>query len=215
MDGASQMTYKPDLDDFYTHTYEVRHEPTQNISTDGFRSQWEFIINQNDLAKHIRPHLVDIQITLQAVDNDGVSVFKSHTEGDFTAVTNGDRTAMINNSLYSYFSNMKLFLNNDLVSDTYGLNHFQCYLYSLLSVSHSAMSSISNVWGMYDDSNMCTTSGSLNSGLKSRNLMLKNGNKFILRGPLMCPLFQQNTPIISSNIRLELERNSFERMIFM
>ncbi len=68
MDSASNMKSKQVLDDFYVHTYETKHEPTQNVSKDPFRSQWEFIIDQTDLAKHIRPHLVDMQITLQAVN---------------------------------------------------------------------------------------------------------------------------------------------------
>ncbi len=216
MDSASNMKSKQILDDFYVRTYETKHEPTQNVSKDPFRSQWEFIIDQTDLAKHIRPHLVDMQITLQAVNNDGETTFKSHDDAtaNITKIDGGNLTAMVNNSLYSYFSNMKVYLNNELVSDTYGLNHFQCYLYSLLSISQSAMSSISSCWGMFNDKAMNVAADGQNLGFKYRNATIKNGNIFTLRGPVCSALFQQNTPIIASKLKIEFERNSFERMIY-
>ena len=209
------------LDDLYTHTFYVKHEPVEKIDPDIKRKYWTFEINNIDIGTYLRPNYTDIELTLSAVDEKD-DVLQTNTTGNPDAqppvLPIQDTTAsMANSSLYSYFSNVKCFINYELVSDSYQLYHIQSYFYNLFSVSAQASESVSKCWGFFNDGNHSGFNARdtiINKGLKARNKMLENGKKFCLRGPLLLNIFNQSTPICKSNIRLEFERNIFEKMSF-
>ena len=209
------------LDDLYTHTFYVKHEPIEKIDPQIDRRYWTFEINNIDVSTYLRPNYTDIELILSAVDENGGDL-QTNVPGDNSvappvAPIIDDTASMINSSLYSYFSNIKCYINYELVSDSYQLYHIQSYFYNLFSVSAQATDSVSKCWGFFNDGNhsgFAATETTINKGLKSRNKMLENGKKFCLRGPLLLNIFNQSTPLCKSHIRLEFERNSFEKMSF-
>ena len=209
------------LDDLYTHTYYIKHEHVENINPAIDRRNWSFELNNIDIATHLRPEYTDIELVLSAIDEGGqplkTNITADQNTSPPTQAVEDNFASMINSSLYSYFSNVKCYINYELVSDSYQLYHIQSYFYNLFSISAQATQSVAKCWGFFDDGNHSgfgPTDTVINNGLKSRNKLLENGRKFCLRGPLLLNIFNQATPICKSNIRLQFERNSYEKMAF-
>ena len=167
------------------------------------------------------PEYTVIELVLSAVDEAGQPLKTNFTANPDTRppteVVADNFTSMINSSLYRYFSNVKCYINYELVSDSYQLYNIQSYFYNLFSISAQATQSVAKCSGFFDDGNHSefgATDTVINSGLKSRNKLIENGKKFCLRGHLLLNIFNQSTPICKSNIRLEFERNSYEKMAF-
>lgn len=210
MDNIAQLGYRANLDDIYESTFQRRVDPEQKISGDPYRLSWEFNISNDQINTHIRPDMVDLEIEISIHKADD-SVLKSHIATGITVETNADKSGLVNNALYSYFSNQKVWLNNECVSESYGLFHLKAYIYSLLSVSKSSQNSLASCWGWYDDGDMNSTTP--NDGLKARVDIACNSKKFRLRGPLLSELFNQTSPIIAGDIKVELTRNIFEKCV--
>ena len=95
------------LDDLYTHTYYIKHDPTENINTAVDWRNWSFELNKIDIGTHLRPEYTDIELVLSAVDETGQAL-KTNMPGDATAdpaiaPIRDNFASMINSSLYSYF----------------------------------------------------------------------------------------------------------------
>ena len=96
------------LDDLYTHTFYVKHEPIEKIDPQIDRRYWTFEINNIDVGTYLRPNYTDIELILSAVDENGVDL-QTNVPGDNSvapavAPIKDDTASMINSSLYSYFS---------------------------------------------------------------------------------------------------------------
>jgi hypothetical protein len=210
MDEASYLSHTPPFDDFYTSTQVQRFEPVTGPLIDPFRRLYEFQINIDEINKHIR--FADLSITISIVQNDD-NKFITVAGPGLTVHEGAVTTSLSNNILYTLFQNQKVYLNNENISESYNMHHIQAYLYNLFSLSGSAQNSISHAWGFYDDADQIVTTTKQNPGFKSRNALLKNSRRIVLKGPILSSIFMQNTPLIASNIKIELERNNFERIL--
>ena len=72
------------LDDLYTHTFYVKHEPIEKIDPQLDRRYWTFEINNIDVGTYLRPNYTDIELILSAVDENGDDL-KSNIPGNSTA----------------------------------------------------------------------------------------------------------------------------------
>ena len=182
------------------------------------RSFWAEIYPKNPITDdgpydfHITPdvYMLDlaknyVYLTLQVVKPNGTDC--ATTIDAQTGALGGDLAFPINLLGKTFFKQIKIYLNNKLISDSGDKYSYRAYLETVLNFSQEAKETQLQAAGYYEDG----TSDNLleNDGYKKRLARFKDSSVVELMAPIHADMFMQERYLISqSDLRIEMYRNS-------
>jgi hypothetical protein len=198
-----------------TNTYVTSYEPLEKIVENKYRNIFTFDIKQNSIETIFLPQFCDIVLELSIVDQaeqkiknktvPGVTADPDNGIEAVAAIPKTSNTCHENNILYTFFKNIRVFLNNVLISDSFDLYHHKAYINILLSATNSLKKSYGETFGYFKED--FTKAHATKPSTLSKIDMSANSKKFIVRGRLFDDLFVQNNPIIASDLLFKFHRN--------
>ena len=196
-----------DFGKYITDTYVQTYECAEKVIENAYRSVFTFDIKQTNIECVLLPEYCDLVMELSLVQTNGEKLKTKDVtaSGGIEAVTKDSDAVPENCILYTFFKNIRVHLNNVLISDSFDLFHHKAYINVLLSSTNSVKTSLATTFGFYKDDYLKTVAN--NPSVIAKIERTANSRKFIVRGRLFNDLFIQDTPIISSDILMKLYRN--------
>ena len=196
------------LEKYVTDTYYQTYECIEKVLENPYRNVFTFDIKQSNIECVLLPEYCDLVLKLSMVNTDNTPVKTKNVAAVAGAggITKDSSCVPENSILYTFFKNIRVFLNNVLISDSFDLFHHKAYINLLLSSSNSVKKSLAQTVGYYRE-DYSKTNVDENPAVIAKIERTANGKEFIVRGRLFNDLFIQNTPIISSDILMKFYRN--------
>jgi hypothetical protein len=161
---------------------------------------WEFIIHPDPFYSQLhRNYLIT---TLQVLKPDGTAC--AYAEGSPLH----PQVAPINNIAQTFFSQIKVFINGKLVSDTGPYYAYRSYIQTILNYGQDKKESHLSVAGYYDDMPEDIENVE-NTGFVKRKDMFHNSTLVDIMAPICVDVFQTDRLMLpNTEIKIELNRNT-------
>lgn len=190
--GQVDLFKVPPTDTTVESTFFAEFKPVVNIQDSD--AKIEFRISGNS-TQYLDLNDSFLFLTVKVVDKDGSNV----TSNDISTV---------NNFMHSLFSQVDLYINNQLISTTNNCYAYKAYVESLLSYGSDYMKSQGPCAMFFKDTNKNKIDDT-NEGFKKRKAYIKDSRHVELVGKLKIDLCSQNRYILNdTNVCISLTKNN-------